>query len=79
MIEEVARARRDGFVDGPTAAGQIWSIARPLPREGQALAMVLGLAGPTEQVRPNVDTLQAIMAEAIERWIGGSAAVERGK
>jgi hypothetical protein len=41
--------------------------------------MVLGLAGPTEQVRPNVDTLQAIMAEAIELWIGGPAAVERGK
>lgn len=69
ILEAVMCIRRDGFADGPSADMAVWSIAMPLPMQGLRVPMVLGLAGPTEQVQRDRDALQQVMQDAIARWI----------
>jgi DNA-binding IclR family transcriptional regulator len=67
LAASLAQIRKEGFAEGPSVDGAAWSLARPLPGLGLA-PMVLGLAGPADQVRPEVPRLEAIMRAAVERW-----------
>lgn len=70
IIEGVAAIRSAGHADGASGGvDTVWSIAMPLPTDGQRVPTVLGLAGPAERVRPNLDELCRIMREAIARWV----------
>jgi DNA-binding IclR family transcriptional regulator len=69
IVEAVARIRSDGYADGATGDGAIWSIAMPLPPRGDGVPAVLGLAGPAERVRPDLARLCAIMRDAIARLL----------
>lgn len=68
LLAAVASIERAGYADGPSLDGRIWSIAMPLPRHVTAIPMVLGLAGPHEQVRKNADELKREMLAAVSRW-----------
>jgi DNA-binding IclR family transcriptional regulator len=65
ILDGVTKIRDDGFADGPSADGQIWSIAMPLPLDGLHFPTVLGLAGPTDQVRERFEELVETMRAAI--------------
>lgn len=69
----VALIRRDGFAEGLSADGEIWSLATPLPPSGQT-PLVLGFAGPAERVRTLSAELQARMKAAVARWQAEEAA-----
>lgn len=77
---EIDRVRKDGWADGPSLAAQsgpadtIWSVAVPLPPDAVPLPLVLGLAGPAEQVRRNRDLLRQCLQAAIDRWISSGHA-----
>ena len=66
LLEWVARIRREGFADGPSAEGTIWSLAVPLPTECFSVPLVLGLAGPTERVRANLPQLGQLLQAAVK-------------
>jgi DNA-binding IclR family transcriptional regulator len=67
-LATVARIRRDGFADGPSIDGAVWSLAAPLTGEGFLAPLVLGLAGPVERVRPKLEHLRQAMRAAMARW-----------
>lgn len=67
ILATVDRIRGDGYADGVSADGSMWSVAMPL--EGLHVAAVLGLAGPAEAVRAKLVDIRAVMREAIARWI----------
>lgn len=71
ITAEVAQIRQDGWADGPSVDGAIWSIAMPLPMQGLRVPTVLGLAGPPAQIRVNLADYRLVMAEAVERWMSG--------
>jgi DNA-binding IclR family transcriptional regulator len=58
--------RRQGFADGQS--GEFWSIAVPLPEPHAGTPMVLGLAGPWEEIRSQLGRLQLLMREAVGNW-----------
>ena len=64
-----AEIRRDGYSDGSGPDKTFWTIAMPLPAENLPLPMVLGVAGPSEMVRPDIGRLRSLMREAISRWL----------
>ena len=57
----MARIRRDGFAEGPSAEGTIWSLAVPLPAECFSVPLVLGLAGPAERVHADLPQLVRLL------------------
>lgn len=65
ILDGVTKIRKDGFADGPSTDSQIWSIAMPLPPNGLHFPTVLGLAGPTDQVRERFEELLETMRAAI--------------
>ncbi len=69
VLDEAARIRAGGFAEAPSPDGAIWSIATPLPASAFPAPLVIGLAGPVDQVRGNVVALQELMRAAIVRWI----------
>ena len=65
LIAWVARIRQNGFADGPSAEGSIWSIATPLPAAGSRAPLVLGLAGQAENVRARLGELGTLLKSAV--------------
>lgn len=61
----IYRIRQDGFADAASAEGAIWSLAMALPPANQRAPLVLGLAGPTERVRPKRRLLGRQLRSAI--------------
>ncbi|MBV1687844.1 helix-turn-helix domain-containing protein [Novosphingobium sp. G106] len=76
LLEGVARIREDGFADGPSTDGEVWSIAMPLPMSGLRVPTVLGIAGSPEEIRPRCGELVAIMQESVTRLLGGPVCEE---
>jgi DNA-binding IclR family transcriptional regulator len=68
VFAEVAQLRAHGYADGPLEGSPYWSLAMPLPVRGWQLPSVLGLAGPADQVRSQVDDLSQVMREVIAWW-----------
>ena len=66
VLEAVERVRTIGYAHGERIGDRIWSLAMPLP--GLAVPTVLGLAGPSDDVRPSLDMLHDAMRDAIARW-----------
>ena len=66
VLEWMARIRQEGFADGPSADGTIWSLAVPLPAASFSVPLVLGLAGPSERVRANLPGLGKILRAAVK-------------
>ncbi|MCE7796413.1 helix-turn-helix domain-containing protein [Sphingobium sufflavum] len=71
IMEGVRQIRQDGFADGPSGDGAIWSIAMPLPLQGPGYSLILALAGAAGEVRDRRDLLLATMRDAISEWQGG--------
>ena len=69
MLRDAARIRRDGYTDGPSTGDAMWSIAMPLPMQGLRVPTVLGLAGPPEEVRENLELFLRTMNDAVKRWL----------
>jgi len=68
--ETVGRIRCDGYADGCTAESGMWSIAMPIPQREAAIPIILGIAGPYEQVRDRRDAIVRMMRETVQRKIG---------
>jgi DNA-binding IclR family transcriptional regulator len=66
---QAAQVRRDGYAEGASTGGEMWSIAMPLPMQGLRVPTVLGLAGSPEQVRQDLLPLINVMSSAIKRCI----------
>lgn len=58
--------RREGAADGPSPDGAVWSVAIALPGTAAPAPLVLGLAGPTERMKPNLAQLKRRMRASIE-------------
>ena len=69
LLRDVASIRRDGYAEGPSTGNTMWSIAVPLPMLGLRVPTVLGLAGPIEDVRNNLQLFIRTMNDAIKRCI----------
>lgn len=67
ILAAVDRIRGDGYADGASADGSMWSMAMPLP--GLRVAAVLGLAGAVEAVQAKLDDIREVMRGAIARWV----------
>jgi DNA-binding IclR family transcriptional regulator len=65
LLAWVARVRQEGFADGPSAEGAIWSLAAPLPSEGFSVPLVLGLSGPVERIRADLTHLGSLLTTTI--------------
>lgn len=61
LIAWISRIRKDGFADGPSAEGSIWSVAAPLPPADSRAPLILGLAGPSERVCSRLAELGALL------------------
>lgn len=66
----LARVRSEGFADGPSAQGTIWSLAAPLPSTGQNAPLVVGMAGAAELVCNNLAIYGALLRTAITQREG---------
>ena len=69
LRETAESVRLAGYAEGPTPDGFIWSIAMHLPSPNVHLPLVLGLAGPLDEVVPRRAALQQLMAEAVGTWM----------
>lgn len=69
LLKSLARVRADGFADGPSAEGRIWSVAIALPANGFNVPLVLGVAGPTERVRLGLAALASAVKAGAARLI----------
>ncbi len=67
LLPLLKQIRTDGYADGPSANGSMWSIAVPLAGISFSVPLVLGLSGPTERVREKVRTLSVLMAAGAAR------------
>lgn len=65
ILKMMMKMRTDGYAEGPSAAGSIWSIAVPLPSRHDTVPLVLGLAGPVDRVRPNLPQLAKVLHTGI--------------
>lgn len=71
VLEAARQIREEGHSDGPAAAaGDIWSLAVPLPEQRLRVPAVMGLAGPGSAFEGRLPELAAIMHEAISKWFG---------
>lgn len=70
ILDEVAGIRSAGHADGALEGSPYWSVATALPMKVLHVPTVLGLAGPAEEVRPQVIELSQVMREEIARWTG---------
>ena len=70
VLASAERIRQEGFAEGPSADGNAWSLATPLPRRGLS-PIVLGVAGPVSRMREESVRLQAVMRTAVETWAAG--------
>jgi DNA-binding IclR family transcriptional regulator len=71
LLGWVTRICQEGFAEGPSAEGTIWSLAAPLPAECFSVPLVLGLAGPIERVRVNLQELGKLLRAAIKNLVAG--------
>lgn len=69
ILDSAARIRAEGFADGPTPDGSIWSIAIPLPARKFPVPLVLGYAGASKHVQPRRETIYSHMRDAMARYI----------
>lgn len=67
LLVTLADIRRVGFANGSSVGGAIWSVAAALPEGSFSVPLVLGLAGPAEQVRGNLDGLGALLRTGVLR------------
>lgn len=67
LLRRMVSVRRDGFADGPSPDTAIWSIATPLPCDDRSPPLVLGLAGPSDRIRPDLSALGTAMRTAVAR------------
>jgi DNA-binding IclR family transcriptional regulator len=67
LLSLLAGIRIDGFADGPSADGVVWSVAMPLPAKCSGMPLVLGLAGPVARVKANRRAISGSLRSAIER------------
>jgi DNA-binding IclR family transcriptional regulator len=70
LLSWIAHVRQDGFADGPSVGGTIWSIAAPLPLRGQNASLVVGLAGPAERVKAKLGELGELLRAMMEKLEG---------
>jgi DNA-binding IclR family transcriptional regulator len=64
LLASIERVRLEGVGDGPSPDGEIWSVAAPLPKRNALAPLVLGLAGPTPRVQPNIAFLRELIRGA---------------
>jgi DNA-binding IclR family transcriptional regulator len=69
VLASAAEIRREGFADGPSGDGSMWSIAASLAGRGLPLPLVLGLAGPTPRVQAAREACRGAMRQAVARWL----------
>jgi DNA-binding IclR family transcriptional regulator len=77
ILTHAARVRAAGLADGPSVGGQYWSIAAPLPVGLSPAPLILGLAGPVDRIKPNLNALQQLMRDTVERWLEEREATEQ--
>ena len=65
VFETLGAIRAEGFADGPTPDGEIWSIAMPIATAGLRVPLVLGVAGPRERVMSDRAALLQAMREQL--------------
>jgi DNA-binding IclR family transcriptional regulator len=68
ILADVAAVRARGDADGAWEDSPYWSLAMPLPMPNMPAPAVLGLAGPTDEVRARLVELRATMRETISHW-----------
>ncbi|MET1755899.1 helix-turn-helix domain-containing protein [Novosphingobium sp. RD2P27] len=77
LPRQVAAVRADGFAQGPSLDGRLWSVAMAMPNRGFHLPTVIGVAGDCAAVQRDIPGLVEIMQRAIaERF---SPSVESGE
>jgi DNA-binding IclR family transcriptional regulator len=64
LLESIERVRLNGVGDGPSPDGEIWSIVAPLPKRNALAPIVLGVAGSTPRVQPNIAFLRELIRGA---------------
>jgi len=77
LLMRLAQMRRQGFADGPSVEGSIWSIAAPLPETSFTVPLVLGLAGPSDRVKSHLDMLAGLIRAGIARLARKPVAEDR--
>jgi DNA-binding IclR family transcriptional regulator len=65
LMERLARIRSDGYADGPSAEGTVWSVALSLPESLSKMPLVLGLAGPAERVKAHAAEIAKLLRTTI--------------
>jgi DNA-binding IclR family transcriptional regulator len=66
-VAQAVRVRREGFAEGPSGSGDIWSIAAPLPERAGRIPLVLGVAGPLDRIQGRRAELASVIRGAISR------------
>lgn len=66
VLRTLAEIRRTGFADGPSHDGTTWSIAIPLPDHFGPVPLVLGFAGPADEVAERREAIYCAMSSAVE-------------
>lgn len=65
LLAQAALVRGEGVADGPTPDGAIWSLAAALPDGASPAPLVLGLAGPSKRIEPEIEALRRLMRTSI--------------
>ena len=65
LLAHAALVRREGVADAPTADGAVWSLAAALPDGASPAPLVLGLAGPSTRIKPEIGALRQLMRKSI--------------
>lgn len=68
VVSRVALVRKEGFANGSSAEGAIWSLAIPMPARDFTVPLVLGLAGPATRVRGQLSQLGSILRTSITQF-----------
>ena len=66
-MAQAMRVRREGFAEGPSGSGDVWSVAAPLPPHAGRVPLVLGVAGPSDRIRGRSGELASVIQGAISR------------
>jgi DNA-binding IclR family transcriptional regulator len=69
VLAVLGEIREAGYASGPATRADIWSIAVALPASVLQGKAVLGLAGPAEAVRGDLEGHVRLMREGIDRWL----------
>lgn len=77
ILAHAVRVREAGVADGPSAGGVYWSVALPLPADISPTPLVLGIAGPAEQIQPNLPALRRLMRDTVDQWLSTRDATAR--